>query len=199
MIRLGEKSQAEIAEVFNIDKRTISQMMKEVRENHPLLADEAEASLMRCRRLRCHISQRNAFGLSRGDEMLWADVLSGKCHGARRSCFFSSAMPNDSKPHREDSTATTQRNPIQSTRPPGVKEKRHEASRRSGLLPSHDAPRNTQTLLALGKPIIAGLTPVLGYCASELYQSSHHCHTLPPMSYKPNRLAEKLPTGLVLG
>ena len=32
MIRLGEKSQAEIAELFNVDRSTISRMMKEVRE-----------------------------------------------------------------------------------------------------------------------------------------------------------------------
>jgi hypothetical protein len=30
MIRLGEKSQAEIAELFNVDRSTISRMMKEV-------------------------------------------------------------------------------------------------------------------------------------------------------------------------
>ena len=33
----------------------------------------------------------------------------------------------------------------------------------------------------------------------ELYQSSHHCHTLPPMSCRPLKFASKLPTGLVLG
>ena len=32
MIRLGAKSQAEIAELFNVDRSTISQMMKEVQE-----------------------------------------------------------------------------------------------------------------------------------------------------------------------
>jgi DNA invertase Pin-like site-specific DNA recombinase len=32
MIRVGEKSQAEIAELFNVDRSTISRMMKEVRE-----------------------------------------------------------------------------------------------------------------------------------------------------------------------
>jgi DNA invertase Pin-like site-specific DNA recombinase len=32
MIRLGEKSQAEIAELFNVDRSTVSRMMKEVRE-----------------------------------------------------------------------------------------------------------------------------------------------------------------------
>jgi hypothetical protein len=32
MIRLGVKSQAEIAELFNVDRSTISRMMKEVRE-----------------------------------------------------------------------------------------------------------------------------------------------------------------------
>jgi DNA invertase Pin-like site-specific DNA recombinase len=32
MIRLGAKSQAEIAELFNVDRSTISRMMKEVRE-----------------------------------------------------------------------------------------------------------------------------------------------------------------------
>ena len=32
MISLGAKSQAEIAELFNVDRRTISRMMKEVRE-----------------------------------------------------------------------------------------------------------------------------------------------------------------------
>ena len=32
MIRIGEKSQAEIAELFNVDRSTISRMMKEVRE-----------------------------------------------------------------------------------------------------------------------------------------------------------------------
>jgi predicted transcriptional regulator len=32
MIRLGAKSQAEIAELFNVDRSTISRMMKEIRE-----------------------------------------------------------------------------------------------------------------------------------------------------------------------
>jgi DNA-binding MarR family transcriptional regulator len=32
MTRIGEKSQAEIAELFNVDRSTISRMMKEVRE-----------------------------------------------------------------------------------------------------------------------------------------------------------------------
>jgi DNA invertase Pin-like site-specific DNA recombinase len=32
MIRVGEKSQAEIAELFNVDRSTVSRMMKEVRE-----------------------------------------------------------------------------------------------------------------------------------------------------------------------
>jgi DNA-binding transcriptional regulator LsrR (DeoR family) len=32
MIRLGAKSQAEIAELFNVGRSTISRMMKEVRE-----------------------------------------------------------------------------------------------------------------------------------------------------------------------
>ena len=32
MIRLDAKSQAEIAELFNVDRSTISRMMKEVRE-----------------------------------------------------------------------------------------------------------------------------------------------------------------------
>ena len=31
MIRLGAKSQAEIAELFNVDRSTITRMMKEVR------------------------------------------------------------------------------------------------------------------------------------------------------------------------
>src|SRR5208282_2667173 len=38
MIRLGEKSQAEIAELFNVDRSTISRMMKEVREKELLKA-----------------------------------------------------------------------------------------------------------------------------------------------------------------
>jgi DNA invertase Pin-like site-specific DNA recombinase len=38
MIRLGEKSQAEIAELFNVDRSTISRMMKEVRERELLKA-----------------------------------------------------------------------------------------------------------------------------------------------------------------
>ena len=38
MIRVGEKSQAEIAELFNVDKSTISRMMKEVREKELLKA-----------------------------------------------------------------------------------------------------------------------------------------------------------------
>ena len=38
MIRIGEKSQAEIAEVFNVDRSTISRMMKEVRERELLKA-----------------------------------------------------------------------------------------------------------------------------------------------------------------
>ena len=33
MIRVGEKSQAEIAELFNVDRSTISRMMKELRES----------------------------------------------------------------------------------------------------------------------------------------------------------------------
>jgi DNA invertase Pin-like site-specific DNA recombinase len=36
MIRIGEKSQAEIAELFNVDRSTISRMMKEVREKELL-------------------------------------------------------------------------------------------------------------------------------------------------------------------
>jgi DNA-binding transcriptional regulator LsrR (DeoR family) len=32
MIRVGEKSQAEIAELFNVDRSTISRLMKEARE-----------------------------------------------------------------------------------------------------------------------------------------------------------------------
>jgi DNA invertase Pin-like site-specific DNA recombinase len=38
MIRLGAKSQAEIAELFNVDRSTISRMMKEVREKELLKA-----------------------------------------------------------------------------------------------------------------------------------------------------------------
>jgi DNA invertase Pin-like site-specific DNA recombinase len=38
MIRLGEKSQAEIAELFNVDRSTISRMMKEVRAKELLKA-----------------------------------------------------------------------------------------------------------------------------------------------------------------
>ena len=38
MIRIGEKSQAEIAELFNVDRSTISRMMKEVREKELLKA-----------------------------------------------------------------------------------------------------------------------------------------------------------------
>jgi DNA invertase Pin-like site-specific DNA recombinase len=38
MIRLGEKSQAEIAELFNVDRSTVSRMMKEVREKELLKA-----------------------------------------------------------------------------------------------------------------------------------------------------------------
>jgi DNA invertase Pin-like site-specific DNA recombinase len=38
MIRIGEKSQAEIAELFNVDRSTISRMMKEVRERELLKA-----------------------------------------------------------------------------------------------------------------------------------------------------------------
>src|ERR1700730_240194 len=38
MIRAGEKSQAEIAELFNVDRSTISRMMKEVREKELLKA-----------------------------------------------------------------------------------------------------------------------------------------------------------------
>ncbi len=38
MIRAGEKSQAEIAEFFNVDRSTISRMMKEVREKELLKA-----------------------------------------------------------------------------------------------------------------------------------------------------------------
>lgn len=38
MIRLGEKSQAEIAELFNVDRSTVSRMMKEVRERELLKA-----------------------------------------------------------------------------------------------------------------------------------------------------------------
>jgi DNA invertase Pin-like site-specific DNA recombinase len=37
-IRLGEKSQAEIAELFNVDRSTVSRMMKEVREKELLKA-----------------------------------------------------------------------------------------------------------------------------------------------------------------
>ena len=36
MIRLGAKSQAEITELFNVDRSTISRMMKEVREKQLL-------------------------------------------------------------------------------------------------------------------------------------------------------------------
>jgi hypothetical protein len=36
--RVGEKSQAEIAELFNVDRSTISRMMKEVRETELLKA-----------------------------------------------------------------------------------------------------------------------------------------------------------------
>jgi len=32
MIRVGEKSQAEIAELFNVDRSTISRLLKEARE-----------------------------------------------------------------------------------------------------------------------------------------------------------------------
>jgi DNA invertase Pin-like site-specific DNA recombinase len=38
MIRIGAKSQAEIAELFNVDRSTISRMMKEVREKELLKA-----------------------------------------------------------------------------------------------------------------------------------------------------------------
>ena len=38
MIRVGEKSQAEIAELFNVDRSTVSRMMKEVREKELLKA-----------------------------------------------------------------------------------------------------------------------------------------------------------------
>ena len=38
MIRLGEKSQAKIAELFNVDRSTISRMMKEAREKELLKA-----------------------------------------------------------------------------------------------------------------------------------------------------------------
>ena len=38
MIRAGEKSQAEIAELFNVDKSAISRMMKELREKELLKA-----------------------------------------------------------------------------------------------------------------------------------------------------------------
>ena len=38
MIRAGEKSQNEIAELFNADRSTISRMMKEVREKELLKA-----------------------------------------------------------------------------------------------------------------------------------------------------------------
>jgi DNA invertase Pin-like site-specific DNA recombinase len=38
MIRLGEKSQAEVAELFNVDRSTVSRMMKEVREKDLLKA-----------------------------------------------------------------------------------------------------------------------------------------------------------------
>jgi hypothetical protein len=38
MTRIGEKSQAEIAELFNVDRSTISRMMKEVRERELLKA-----------------------------------------------------------------------------------------------------------------------------------------------------------------
>src|SRR5258708_34830769 len=38
MIRLGEKSQAEIAELFNVDRSTVSRMMREVREKELLKA-----------------------------------------------------------------------------------------------------------------------------------------------------------------
>ena len=38
MIRLGEKSQAEIAELFNVDRSSISRMMKEAREKELLKA-----------------------------------------------------------------------------------------------------------------------------------------------------------------
>jgi len=38
MIRIGEKSQAEIDELFNVDRSTVSRMMKEVREKELLKA-----------------------------------------------------------------------------------------------------------------------------------------------------------------
>jgi hypothetical protein len=38
MIRLGAKSQAEIAELCDVDRSTISRMMKEVREKELLKA-----------------------------------------------------------------------------------------------------------------------------------------------------------------
>jgi predicted XRE-type DNA-binding protein len=38
MIRAGEKCQAEIATLFNVDRSTISRMMKEVREKELLKA-----------------------------------------------------------------------------------------------------------------------------------------------------------------
>jgi DNA-directed RNA polymerase specialized sigma24 family protein len=38
MIRIGAKSQAEIAELSNVDRSTISRMMKEVREKELLKA-----------------------------------------------------------------------------------------------------------------------------------------------------------------
>ena len=48
------------------------------------------------------------------------------------------------QPHREDSTATTQRNPIVPLRKTGRLRLREEASRLTRLLRFHDAPRNTR-------------------------------------------------------
>src|ERR1700674_850434 len=74
-----------------------------------------------------------------------------------------------------------QRKPMTSLRTPGVAKPRKDASRKPGWLWLHDAPRNTR------------------YVFTELYQSSHHCHTLPPILYNPFLFAAKLPTGLVRG
>src|SRR6516225_2247444 len=65
------------------------------------------------------------------------------------------------QPHHEDSTATTQRNPMSALRISGALLKRNEARRATGPgplpPPLHDAPRNTRLVSAAS------------------YQSSHHC------------------------
>src|SRR5208283_2007539 len=54
-------------------------------------------------------------------------------------CSASEEQKQKGQPHREDSTATTQRNPIKALRISGLRSRRNEASRMPGPKLPHDA------------------------------------------------------------